>query len=114
MHPVVTGPVEYTGREMAEAELAAFRDALSAAGADPEETFMTAASPSVVTATHVDDYEEYLFAVADDGRGVRTRRRHRDDPPDRRPGTAHRRPHGGLRRRTPCRTAGRSSRASST
>ncbi|WP_144797880.1 cobalamin-independent methionine synthase II family protein [Halorubrum depositum] len=68
-HPVVTGPVEYTGREEAEAELAEFRDALDAADADFEETFVTAASPSVVTATHVDDhygdYEEYLFAVAD-------------------------------------------------
>jgi len=69
MHPVVTGPVEYTGHEEAEAELAAFRDALSAVDADVEGTFMTAASPSVVTATHVDeyydDYEEFLFAVAD-------------------------------------------------
>ncbi|MFD1633113.1 cobalamin-independent methionine synthase II family protein [Haloplanus ruber] len=69
MHPVVTGPVEYTGREEAEAELAAFDDALSAVGADVEETFMTAASPSVVTATHVneyyDAYDEFLFAVAD-------------------------------------------------
>ncbi|TKX80630.1 cobalamin-independent methionine synthase II family protein [Halorubrum sp. SD626R] len=68
-HPVVTGPVEYTGREEAEAELAEFRDALDAADADFEGEFVTAASPSVVTATHVDDhygdYEEYLFAVAD-------------------------------------------------
>ncbi|WP_123624553.1 cobalamin-independent methionine synthase II family protein [Halorubrum sp. CSM-61] len=68
-HPVVTGPVEYTGREEAEAELAAFRDALDATDADFEEEFVTAASPSVVTATHADDhygdYEEYLFAVAD-------------------------------------------------
>ncbi|GAB3326978.1 methionine synthase [Haloplanus rallus] len=69
MHPVVTGAVEYTGREEAEAELAAFRDALSAVDADVEGTFMTAASPSVVTATHVDEYydsyDEFLFAVAD-------------------------------------------------
>ena len=68
-HPVVAGPVEYTGREEAEAEIEAFTDALAAADRDADDAFMTAASPSVVTATHVDehygDYEEYLFAVAD-------------------------------------------------
>ncbi|WP_049982230.1 cobalamin-independent methionine synthase II family protein [Halorubrum sp. BV1] len=68
-HPVVTGSVEYTGRDEAEAELSAFREALDAVDADFADTFVTAASPSVVTATHVDDhygdYEEYLFAVAD-------------------------------------------------
>ena len=69
MHPVVTGPVEYTGREEAEAEIAEFQEAVDAVGADFDDTFMTAASPSVVTATHVnehyDSYDEYLFAVAD-------------------------------------------------
>ncbi|ELY60817.1 cobalamin-independent methionine synthase II family protein [Natronococcus jeotgali] len=69
MHPVVTGPVEYTGHEEAEAELAAFEAALEAVDADIEETFVTAASPSIVTATHVDDYyddyEEFLFATAE-------------------------------------------------
>ncbi|USZ72235.1 cobalamin-independent methionine synthase II family protein [Natronosalvus halobius] len=69
MHPVVTDPVEYTGVDEAEAELEAFREALETVDADFEETFMTSASPSVVTATHVnehyDSYEEFLFAVAD-------------------------------------------------
>jgi len=69
MQPVVAGPVEYTGHDEAEAELTEFRDALAAVDADFEDTFVTAASPSVVTATHVDeyydDYEEFLFAVAD-------------------------------------------------
>jgi len=69
MQPVVTGPVEYTGHDEAETELTAFRDALATVDADFEGTFVTAASPSVVTATHVDeyydDYEEFLFAVAD-------------------------------------------------
>ncbi|WP_248897026.1 cobalamin-independent methionine synthase II family protein [Haloplanus halobius] len=69
MHPVVTGPVEYTGHDEAEAELDAFRDALAAADADFEETFVTSASPSVVTATHVNDhydsYEDFLFGVAE-------------------------------------------------
>ncbi|MFC7068691.1 cobalamin-independent methionine synthase II family protein [Halobaculum lipolyticum] len=69
MHPVVTDAVEYVGREEAEAELDGFRAALAETDADFEDTFVTSASPSVVTATHVDehygDYEEYLFAVAD-------------------------------------------------
>ena len=69
MHPVVNEAVEYTGREEAEAEIDEFTDALAAADRDVDGAFMTAASPSVVTATHVDDhygdYEEYLFAVAE-------------------------------------------------
>ncbi|NHN61620.1 MULTISPECIES: cobalamin-independent methionine synthase II family protein [Halorussus] len=69
MQPVVTGPVEYTGHDEAEAELAQFHDALAAVDADFEETFVTSASPSVVAATHVNDYydsyKEFLFAVAD-------------------------------------------------
>ncbi|SDF59562.1 5-methyltetrahydropteroyltriglutamate--homocysteine methyltransferase [Halorubrum xinjiangense] len=69
MHPVVTEAIEYTGREEAEAEIDEFTDALAAADRDVDDAFMTAASPSVVTATHVDDhygdYEEYLFAVAE-------------------------------------------------
>ncbi|MFW5999847.1 MAG: methionine synthase [Halorubrum sp.] len=68
-HPVVTEAIEYTGREEAEAEIEEFTDALAAADRDVDDAFMTAASPSVVTATHVDehygDYEEYLFAVAE-------------------------------------------------
>ncbi|QUO46963.1 MULTISPECIES: cobalamin-independent methionine synthase II family protein [Halorubrum] len=69
MHPVVAEAVEYTGREEAEAEIDEFTDALAAADRDVDDAFMTAASPSVVTATHVDehygDYEEFLFAVAE-------------------------------------------------
>ena len=69
MHPVVTGPIEYTGRDEAEAELTEFRNALSAVDVDFEERFVTSASPSIVTATHVNDYydsyEEFLFAAAD-------------------------------------------------
>jgi len=69
MHPVVTGPIEYTGVDEANAELEGFREALDAVETDVEGTFMTAASPSIVTATHVneyyDSYEEFLFTVAD-------------------------------------------------
>ena len=68
-HPVVTEAVEYTGREEAAAEIDGVTDALAAADRDVDDAFMTAASPSVVTATHVDDYyddyEEFLFAVAE-------------------------------------------------
>jgi 5-methyltetrahydropteroyltriglutamate--homocysteine methyltransferase len=69
MQPVVTGPVKYTGHEEAADEIDEFRGALDDTDTDFEGTFMTAASPSVVTATHVNDYydsyEEYLFAAAD-------------------------------------------------
>ncbi|GGL33137.1 methionine synthase [Halarchaeum grantii] len=69
MHPVVTGPIEYTGHAEAEAEIEEFLDALEAVDGDVEDTFMTSASPSIVTSTHVDeyyeDYEDYLFAAAD-------------------------------------------------
>ncbi|GAA0718507.1 5-methyltetrahydropteroyltriglutamate--homocysteine methyltransferase [Halorubrum trapanicum] len=68
-HPVVAEAVEYTGREEARAEVDALTDALAAADRDVDDAFMTAASPSVVTATHVndhyDDYDEFLFAVAE-------------------------------------------------
>src|SRR5699024_6500064 len=69
MQPVFTDSIEYTGREEAKDEIDGFRDALSDTDADFEGTFMTAASPGVVAATHVDDYydsyDEYLFAAAD-------------------------------------------------
>ena len=69
MQPVVADRIEYTGREEAQAELDGFLEALEDADADFEDTFMTAASPSIVTATHVndhyDEYDEFLFDVAD-------------------------------------------------
>ena len=69
MHPVVTGPVGYTGHDEAEAELAVFLDAIDDAGVDVEDTFVTSASPSIVTSTHVNDhydsYEDYLFDAAE-------------------------------------------------
>ena len=66
--PAVTGAVEHTGTDALEEEIEAFEAALDddVAAAD---TFLTAASPGVVAATHeneyYDSYEEYLFAVAD-------------------------------------------------
>ncbi len=69
MHPVINGPIEYTGREQTAGELQALTETAEAVDADVDELFLTAASPSVVTATHVNEYyesyEEYLFATAD-------------------------------------------------
>ncbi|GGL53207.1 cobalamin-independent methionine synthase II family protein [Halocalculus aciditolerans] len=69
VQPVVQDRIEYTGHEEARDEIAEFQTALDDTGADFEGAFMTSASPSVVTATHVnehyDSYEEYLFDAAD-------------------------------------------------
>lgn len=69
MQPVVTDSIEYTGSDEAEAERGKLCDALETVDTDFEEVFMTAASPSVVATTHVDEYydshENFLFAVAD-------------------------------------------------
>ncbi|RKD89122.1 5-methyltetrahydropteroyltriglutamate--homocysteine methyltransferase [Halopiger aswanensis] len=69
MQPVVADRIEYTGHEEADAEIDGFFEALEDVDADFEDTFMTSASPSIVTATHVndhyDDYAEFLFDVAD-------------------------------------------------
>lgn len=69
MHPVINGPIEYTGREQTAGELQALTETAEAVDVDVDELFLTAASPSVVTATHVNEYyesyEDYLFATAD-------------------------------------------------
>lgn len=67
--PAATAPVAYDGEEKARAELAGFEEALDAVDGDVVDTFMTAASPGIVTTSlgneYYDSYEEYLFAVAD-------------------------------------------------
>ncbi|MFB6078340.1 MAG: methionine synthase [Halarchaeum sp.] len=69
VQPVVTGPLEYTGYEEAEAERDQFLAAIEEADVDVEDTFMTSASPSIVTSTHVNDYydsyDDYLSDAAD-------------------------------------------------
>ncbi|WP_459807917.1 methionine synthase [Halopiger thermotolerans] len=69
MQPVVADRIEYTGLDEADAEIEGFFAALEDVDADFEDTFMTSASPSIVTATHVndhyDEYAEFLFDVAD-------------------------------------------------
>ncbi|GAD51910.1 methionine synthase II (Cobalamin-independent) [Halarchaeum acidiphilum MH1-52-1] len=68
-HPVVTGPLEYTGHEEAEAEIGEFQSAIDDLDVAFEDTFMTSASPSIVTSTHVndyyDEYDDYLADAAD-------------------------------------------------
>ena len=67
--PAVTGPVTYIGHEAAEEEINAFFDALDGSDADFEGTFLTAASPSIVATTLVNEYydshSEFLFAAAE-------------------------------------------------
>lgn len=67
--PVVVDEIEYTGYEEAETEIDEFQTVLDDLDVDVADTFMTSASPSVVTATHVNDYydayDDYLADVAD-------------------------------------------------
>ncbi|GAA0293489.1 cobalamin-independent methionine synthase II family protein [Halarchaeum salinum] len=67
--PVVVDEIEYTGYEEAETEIDEFQAVLDDLDVDVADTFMTSASPSVVTATHVndyyDEYDDYLADVAD-------------------------------------------------
>lgn len=69
MFPIVEGPIEYTGDQQIETELTQFETARQSVDAEFAETFMTAASPGVVAATHVNEhyesYDEFLFAIAD-------------------------------------------------
>jgi 5-methyltetrahydropteroyltriglutamate--homocysteine methyltransferase len=65
--PACIGEVSYVGTDEAEAECAAYRRALEAAG-DFGESFMTAASPGIVAVgmedKHYGDRDRYLAAVA--------------------------------------------------
>ncbi|AUX08558.1 5-methyltetrahydropteroyltriglutamate--homocysteine methyltransferase [Halalkaliarchaeum desulfuricum] len=67
--PAASGPIEYDGEAETKAELDRFEAAIEAAGAEFEDTFVTAAAPGTVASyvgnTHYDSHEEYLFAVAD-------------------------------------------------
>lgn len=67
--PAATGPVTYAGAEEIRAELEGFEEGLTAVDGDFEATFVTTASPGLVTTTigndYYDSYEEYVLAVAD-------------------------------------------------
>jgi 5-methyltetrahydropteroyltriglutamate--homocysteine methyltransferase len=63
-HPSNSGPVSYTGRAKAEADIASLK-----AAAGDGEVFMSAASPGIIAwylrSTYYQSTEEYLFALAD-------------------------------------------------
>ena len=65
--PRCTGPVAYVDRAPLERDLANFRAAL--AGAEPEEAFLNAASPGVITYfirdSHYGDEDAYVWALAE-------------------------------------------------
>ena len=65
--PACNGPVKSKGIEDAETDIACFRRALELA--PPEDAFMTAASPGLVSMflgnVHYDTEEEFLYAMAD-------------------------------------------------
>ncbi|MFB6254226.1 MAG: methionine synthase, partial [Halobacteriaceae archaeon] len=67
--PAVVDEIKYTGYNAANEEINVFHDALDAIDADFDDTFITAASPGVIAATHenevYDTEEDYLFALAD-------------------------------------------------
>lgn len=68
--PACVGPVSYERLDLVEAECRQFLDAVSAAGEQPEDLFMTAASPGIVALTlgnqYYDSHEEYVFALAEE------------------------------------------------
>ncbi len=68
--PACTGPVSYERPDLVEAECRQFLDAVKAAGEQPEDLFMTAASPGIVALTlgnqYYESHEEYVFALAEE------------------------------------------------
>ena len=66
--PTCIGPLVYERLDMVEKECRQFLDALDAADGQPEDLFMTAASPGVVALTlanrYYDSHEDYVFALA--------------------------------------------------
>ena len=68
--PACIGPVSYERLDLVEAECRQFLDAVKAAGEQPEDLFMTAASPGIVALTlgnqYYDSHEEYVFALAEE------------------------------------------------
>lgn len=67
--PAVTGPLTYDGTDTATDELDIFLDTLDERDIDVDDTFITSASPGVITASYENEYydnhEEFVYAVAD-------------------------------------------------
>jgi 5-methyltetrahydropteroyltriglutamate--homocysteine methyltransferase len=64
--PTCTGPVAYERLDLVEQECRQLLEAVNAAEGEPEDMFMTAASPGVVSLTlgnrYYDSHEDYVFA----------------------------------------------------
>ena len=62
--------MKYERLDLVEQECRQFLDAVKSAGGEPEDLFMTAASPGIVALTlgnlHYDSHEEYVFALAEE------------------------------------------------
>ena len=68
--PTCTGPVAYERLDLVEQECRQLLEAVNAAEGEPEDLFMTAASPGVVSLTlanrYYDSHEDYVFALAEE------------------------------------------------
>ena len=68
--PTCVGPVAYERLDMVEQECLQLLDAVNASEREPEDLFMTAASPGIVALTlanrYYDSHEEYVFALAEE------------------------------------------------
>ena len=68
--PTCVGPVAYERLDMVEQECLQLLDAVNASEGEPEDLFMTAASPGIVALTlanrYYDSHEEYVFALAEE------------------------------------------------
>ena len=77
--PTCVGPLTYERLDLVERECRKLLDVVDAVHGEPEELFMTAASPGIVALTmgnrYYDRHEDYVFALApihrkDECRGV--------------------------------------------
>ena len=68
--PTCVGPLAYERLDLVERECREFLDAVGSADSQPEELFMTAASPGIVALTlanrYYDSHEDYVFALAEE------------------------------------------------
>ena len=68
--PTCVGPVAYERLDLVEQECRQLLDAVNAAEGDPEDLFMTAASPGIVSPNlanrYYDSHEDYVFALAEE------------------------------------------------
>ena len=68
--PTCIGPLSYERLDLVERECRQFSDAVSASGRQPQDLFMTAASPGIVALTlanrYHDSHEDYVFALAEE------------------------------------------------